>query len=144
MISKTCGYAIRGIVYLALDENRIRKVGIQEIANELQIPHPFMGKVMQELAKRGIINSSKGPNGGFYVNEHTVTTNLIEIIKAIDGLGILRKCYLGRDECSAVNPCPMHDEFDSCRLTIFKTFEQQTIADLVAKVKNGGRILSNA
>lgn len=143
MISKTCGYAIRGIVYLALEENRKRKIGIHEIANELAIPLHFMGKVMQELSKRAIINSIKGPNGGFYVNERTISTNLIEIIEAIDGLGVLRKCYLGREECSSVNPCPMHDEFDACRLAIFKTFEEQTIANLVSKVKKEGKMLGN-
>ncbi len=137
MISKTCGYAIRGVVFLALEKNKVRKVGIHEIAEELKIPQHFLGKVMQELVRRGILGSIKGPNGGFFANNQTVSRPLIDIIEAIDGLGIFRKCFLGRDECSAVNPCPLHDEFDGCRTAIFKTFESLKVSDMVTKIDGG-------
>ena len=137
MISKTCGYAIRGVVFLALEKNRKKKLGIQEIAEELQIPKHFLGKILQELVRKGIIASIKGPNGGFFVNSRTVLRPLQEIIEAIDGFGILKKCFLGRDECNADNPCPLHYEFDTCRNAIFKTFGNLKIVDLVTKIENG-------
>lgn len=142
MISKTCGYGIRGIVFLSIEKNRDRKIGIHEIAEELQIPQHFLGKVLQDLVRRGIINSIKGPHGGFFVNHSTIETPLIEVVEAIDGLGIFKKCFLGRDECSAVNPCPLHDEFDGCRNAIFKTFEKLKIQDLVVKIENGDSFLT--
>ncbi len=143
MISKTCGYAIRGVVFLALEKNKVRKVGIHEIAEELQIPQHFLGKVMQELVRRVIVGSIKGPNGGFFANNQTVSRPLIDIIEAIDGLGIFRKCFLGRDECSAVNPCPLHDEFDGCRTAIFKTFESLKVSDMVTKIDGGESYLAS-
>jgi Rrf2 family transcriptional regulator, iron-sulfur cluster assembly transcription factor len=142
MISKTCGYAIRGIVFLALDHNKDRKVGILEIAEDLQIPQHFLGKILQDLVRRGIIGSVKGPHGGFFVHPDTINTPLINVVEAIDGLGIFKKCFLGREECSSVNPCPLHDEFDGCRTAIFKTFENLSIRDLVAKIDNGESFLS--
>lgn len=142
MISKTCGYALRGIVFLALEQNKSRKVGIHEIAEDLQIPQHFLGKVLQDLVRRGIISSIKGPNGGFFANTNTLNTALIEVVEAIDGLGIFKKCFLGREECSSTNPCPLHDEFDGCRSAIFKTFDKLRISDLVAKIDNGESYLS--
>ena len=142
MISKTCGYALRGVVFLALDKNKKKKIGINDIAKELEIPQHFLGKIMQELVRKGIINSTKGPNGGFFVNNHTVLRPLKDIIEAIDGLGIFKKCFLGREECNAANPCPLHDEFDNCRNLIFKTFEELKILDLVLKIENGEGFLS--
>lgn len=143
MISKTCGYAIRGVVFLALEKNMVRKVGIHEIAEELQIPQHFLGKVMQELVRRGIISSIKGPNGGFFSNNHTISRPLIDIIEAIDGLAIFKKCFLAKDECSVVNPCPLHDEFDGCRTAIFKTFESLKVSDMVIKIDGGESYLAS-
>lgn len=99
-----------------------------------------MGKILQDLAKRGLIGSIKGPHGGFYCNNRTPELQLIEVIEAVDGLGIL-KMLLGRDECSAINPCPMHDDFDGCRTAIFKVFASKTIADLVSSVDLGESVL---
>jgi Rrf2 family transcriptional regulator, iron-sulfur cluster assembly transcription factor len=142
MISKTCGYAIRGVVFLSLEKNSNRKVGIHEMAEELQIPQHFLGKILQELVRRGIVGSIKGPNGGFFANSHTISRPLIDVIEAIDGLGIFKKCFLGRDECSAANPCPLHDEFDGCRSAIFKTFDSLKIFDLVSKIESGESYLA--
>jgi Rrf2 family protein len=141
MISKTCGYAIRGLVLLSLEQNQEKKLGIHEIAEELGIPQHFMGKILQNLSKRGLIGSIKGPNGGFFANKMTPNLKLISVIEAVDGLGILKKCFLGREECSSSNPCPMHDEFDNCRNAIFNTFSSKTISDLCSSVDLGESVL---
>ncbi|MBK6976155.1 MAG: Rrf2 family transcriptional regulator [Cytophagaceae bacterium] len=78
---------------LSLEQNRDKKIGIQEIAEELSVPQHFMGKILQDLAKRGLIGSIKGPHGGFYCNNRTPELQLIEVIEAVDGLGILKKCF---------------------------------------------------
>ncbi len=142
MISKTCGYAIRGILLLALEGNRERKLGIQEIAEELKVPQHFMGKIMQELVRKGLILSVKGPHGGFYPKTDVLEISLIQIVEAIDGLNILRKCFLGREECSSENPCPMHDDFDKCRSAIFQIFESKKIGELINNVEDNLTFIS--
>lgn len=137
MISKTCGYGIRGVVLLAVKSEENRNIGIHEIAEELDVPQHFMGKIMQDLVRKGIIYSIKGPNGGFFVKEETLEIPLIRIVEAIDGLGVLKKCYLGREECSEENPCPLHHEFADCRNEIFKTFREKTVGDLMEDVSEG-------
>lgn len=143
MISKTCGYAIRGVVYLAVKSDDNRKIGIHEIAENLNVPQHFMSKVLQDLARKGIILSIKGPNGGFFVNKSTLNMPLITIVEAIDGLGVLKKCYLGRDECSSVNPCPLHEHFDECRINIFEIFRTKKVEDLMNEVRQGTVHLNN-
>ncbi len=137
MISKTCGYGIRGVVLLAVKSNENRKIGILEIAEELDVPQHFMGKIMQDLVRKGIVFSVKGPNGGFYVKHETLSLPLIKIIETIDGLGVLKKCFMGREECSEENPCPLHNEFTVCRNEIFKTFRVKTVGDLTEDVTEG-------
>lgn len=137
MISKTCGYGIRGVVLLAVKSDEHRKIGIHEISEELDIPQHFMGKIMQDLVRKGIIYSIKGPNGGFFVKEETLEIPLIKIVEAIDGLGVLKKCFMGREECSEENPCPLHHEFADCRNGIFKTFRNRTVGDLMEDVSEG-------
>jgi Rrf2 family protein len=142
MISKTCGYAIRGVIFLALEENINRKIGIQEIAEELKVPQQFMGKILQELVRKEILKSTKGPHGGFYVNDAILELSLIKIVEAIDGLGVLKKCFLGREECSNENPCPMHDEFEVCRSKIFETFQNKNIQYFVEHIEDGSTFLA--
>lgn len=143
MISKTCGYAIRGVIFLATDENRNSKVGIQEIAEKLKLPQHFMGKILQELVRKEILMSTKGPHGGFYVNDSILDLSIIRIVEAIDGLAVLKKCFLGRDECSSENPCPMHDDFEVCRSAIFQTFEKKNIRYFVEHINDDSAILAS-
>lgn len=142
MITKTCGYAIRGVIFLALEKNVKRKIGIQEIAEELKVPQHFMGKILQELVRKEILKSTKGPHGGFYVNDSILDLSLIRIVEAIDGLGVLKKCFLGREECSHENPCPMHDDFEVSRRTIFENFQNKKIRYFVQQIEDGTTFLA--
>ena len=72
MISNTSRYAIRALIYLAVRTKNKEKIGIKKIADELQIPSPFLGKILQTLVKQSILASTKGPNGGFGVNDKTL------------------------------------------------------------------------
>lgn len=142
MITKTCGYAIRGVIFLALEKNINRKIGIKEIAGELAVPQQFMGKILQDLVRKNILKSTKGPNGGFYVDHTIMELSLIRIVEAIDGLGILKKCFLGREECSSENPCPMHDDFELCRNSIFEVFQKKNIRHFVNHIEDGTTFLA--
>ena len=63
MLSNTSKYAIRAVIYLALFSSDEKKIGIREISKELGLPTPFLGKILQMLAKQKILNSTKGPMG---------------------------------------------------------------------------------
>ncbi len=130
MLSKTFGYAIRGILYVALKNETSKTVGVKEMAEALEVPQPFLGKIMQDLVRRDILSSVKGPNGGFFVTERTLGTPVIKVVEAIDGLGSFQKCALGLHHCSDEQPCPLHYQIKGYRDELFRTLSEQKISDL--------------
>ncbi|GAB2533571.1 RrF2 family transcriptional regulator [Spirosoma aerophilum] len=141
MISKTSGYAIRALVYLALKSSNLHKVGIHELAAELNVPQPFLGKIMQGLVRRDIISSAKGPNGGFFINEQTLITPIIDIVDTIDGLGMFRRCFLGLPECNREKPCPLHHHVIGLRDSLQHSLESLMVHDMVLDVEGGLSVL---
>ncbi len=133
LMSRSFGYAIRGILYLTSRYQVHRKnIGIVELASELKIPQHFLGKIMQDLVKHEIINSVKGPNGGFYPHENTMEIKLVRVVEAVEGLNIFRKCQLGLNYCSEEKPCPVHFRLKEYRTGIRETFENTSLADMIA------------
>ena len=65
MLSNSCRYGIRAVVYLASRYSEKNNIGIKEISGVLNLPAPFLAKILQQLARHKILNSVKGPNGGF-------------------------------------------------------------------------------
>ncbi len=142
MISKTCGYGIRGVVYLATKIEENRKVGIQEIAAELEIPQHFLAKILQDLARKKVIQSVKGPHGGFFIKESVLDMPVLEIVEMIDGDGYKTRCFMAIEECSSENPCPLHHDFSVFRSGIVKRLREKTIRDLSEGVFEGHSFLS--
>lgn len=112
MFSKTCEYAIRAMIFVAQKSNDGQKTGIKEIAKGIDSPEHFMAKILQDLSKKGLVQSVKGPNGGFYLEPLAIkNTSLASIVKAIDGDKIFSGCGLGLQKCSETQPCPIHFSF---------------------------------
>ncbi|MBU1821788.1 MAG: Rrf2 family transcriptional regulator [Bacteroidetes bacterium] len=125
--SKTCEYAIRAVLYIAQKSEEGRKVGIREIAVGIDSPEPFIAKILQVLSKKNLIQSAKGPNGGFYVDKGSRDTTLADIVEAIDGDRLFVGCGLGLSNCSSAKPCPLHAEFQVIRDKLAATLRAATI-----------------
>ncbi|WP_413668977.1 Rrf2 family transcriptional regulator [Mucilaginibacter sp. Mucisp86] len=127
IFSKTCEYAVRAVFFIAQHTADGSRVGIKEIAVNIDSPEPFLAKILQDLSKRGIIQSVKGPNGGFYLDAQSLARPLSDVIEAVDGGGIFRDCGLGLKECSSKNPCPLHHDFLEVRNRLQNMLESITI-----------------
>ncbi|TZF84043.1 Rrf2 family transcriptional regulator [Pedobacter sp. BS3] len=115
MFSKTCKYAIRAVIFIAHKSADGSRVGIKEIAKGIDSPEHFIAKILQDLGKRGLVQSLKGPNGGFYLDEVSKKHTLADVVEAIDGDGIFTGCALGLKQCSEIKPCPLHSKFKTIR-----------------------------
>lgn len=115
IFSKSFGYAIRGVLYVALMQDEKRYVQVEEIASKLAVPRHFMGKILKKLAKEKILLSIKGPSGGFTLNEQTLKMPLMDLIVITDGIEIFDTCALRAKECNSSNPCPMHVQMDQVK-----------------------------
>jgi len=143
MLSKSCIYALRAIIFIAHNANEQNKVGIKEMAKELDLPAHYLGKILQQLTKHNIIQSIKGPNGGFYLNNKSQEVKLIKVVEVMDGLDVFLKCGLGLNDCSEAHPCPLHDDFKTYRDGMFELFNAKSIADLVLKIESGDAFIKN-
>jgi Rrf2 family protein len=138
MLSNTCKYGIRAVIYLALNGEENKKIGIKEISEELNIPTPFLGKILQMLAKNKMLNSTKGPNGGFSLRRSANEITLLNIIEIIDGLGLFEDCLIGLSSCSAKShqdvQCPTHRKFSPISDQIYDFFNKETIQSLADEI----------
>ena len=133
--SKSFGYALRGILYVALLREEERKISIEEIAERLSVPRHFLGKVMKSVVKAGFLSSTRGPQGGFYINDKTLSTPLISILLLTEGKEYFNSCLLSLRKCNAANPCPLHDRFDACKKDLMGIYSQTTIEELLVQDK---------
>ena len=83
-ITSTVDYAVRGVLYLAVQPDG-RRVLLNEIAAFQEVPKPFLGKIFQSLVKAGILRSYRGTNGGFILDRPQRKVTLRMIIEAVDG-----------------------------------------------------------
>ncbi|AXB57146.1 RrF2 family transcriptional regulator [Flavobacterium fluviale] len=138
MFSKACEYGIRASIFIATKSSKGIRVGIKDVAKEIDSPEPFTAKIMQILTKNGIIHSAKGVGGGFEVsNEAVKSIKLIQIVDAIDGSKIYSGCGIGLKECSEVHPCPVHHEFKKIRGLLLEMLTKTTLEQLASDVKSG-------
>ncbi len=137
MLSLTCKTAIKAGIYLASKLETGEKSGIKEIAEYIDASEHTVGKMLQTLVKENVINSSKGPNGGFYINSKQYKQPIINIVFAIDGKEVFNQCGLGLSKCSASHPCPIHEEYKVVRELFKKICLDKKISNLCDPVNSG-------
>src|SRR5690348_7796338 len=124
--SKSFGYALRGILYVAMMSDEKKRVQIDEIAERLSVPKHFLGKILNKVVKEGILNSTKGPYGGFSINQITFSTPLIKVLEITEGLDQFNICALNFRTCSSPNPCPIHVYVQNFRTNLKMIFTVTT------------------
>ncbi len=130
MLTNSSKYALKAVLYLSLHSDRNNKLQVKDICEKIDIPKAYSGKLLQALAKRNIISSSRGPKGGFYIDEDNKKTSIMTIIDTIDGRKKIEACIIGLDNCNEENPCPLHNLFVSSRSRMIKIFEETTLEDM--------------
>lgn len=140
MLSNSCKYAIRAAIYIQLnskDDNR--KIGIKEIAEELDLPTPFLAKILLNMSKHKMLSSTKGPNGGFLLAKPAEEISLYEIIVLFDGKHLFEDCLIGISTCSPNEheevQCPIHDKYLPISLQLQKLFKSENIKTLADEIE---------
>jgi len=138
MFSKACEYAIKIMIYIASNEQDGRRTGLREVTEAIGSPEAFTAKILQQLVKGGLLDSFRGPSGGFVLPK-SKNIMLYDVVVAIDGDHLLKDCVLGLPECSNLDPCPVHDKFLAVREQLSKTLLSTKIQD--EELLNGGKSL---
>lgn len=99
MLSNSCRYGIRAVVYIASRQQGNNKTGIKQIAKDLNLPTPFLAKILQQLAKQKILKSLKGPHGGFSLLKDQKKITMLDLVRTIDGDAIFINCIIHGEVC---------------------------------------------
>jgi Rrf2 family transcriptional regulator, iron-sulfur cluster assembly transcription factor len=141
--SRSAEYAIRAFVNLAqVPEGKYAMV--KNIAEQEGIPAHFLAKILQQLARKGLLRSSKGPTGGFAMRMDPSDVSLFTIVEALDGVAEYQQCASGLSECSDDMPCSMHDSWVALRSRIMDYLERNTISDLVKALEQKRKTIAAA
>ena len=140
MLSNSCRYGIRAVIYLAGQPSSSGKTGIRKISKDLDLPTPFLAKILQQLAKHKILSSSKGPHGGFSLIIDPRKITLLDIVNIIDGNDVFTNCVVHNGSCECVTKdkkyCSLHMDYEKIRADLIKLFKNKTIYNLVKKSEN--------
>ena len=134
MISQAVEYSLRAMVMLTQSDDV--PVTVQSIAEQGQIPAPYLSKLLQGLTRAGLVRSQRGVGGGYLLTRSPAEISLADIINAIEPLQRITKCPLGISGHIAL--CPLHRKLDQALATIEATFRNTSLQDLCKE--SGGSI----
>jgi Rrf2 family protein len=134
MFNKETEYALRGLVYIKLQNLKDRRPGTAEVAKEIEAPPFFTAKILQRLVRFGFLESLKGKNGGFFFDPDKPDLPLIKLISATEGDRSFSGCGFGLKHCDENNPCPLHEKYAPIRDSINKLISMETVQSLAEKV----------
>jgi len=130
MLSSTAEYALRATLYIAREDGG-KLVQVDRVAETLGVPRNYLSKILHALAKEGILDSTRGPQGGFRLALPADEVPLARIIEPFDPLTPRRWCVLGRSVCSDASPCPAHDRWKGISDSLHFFFRTTTVDDLL-------------
>lgn len=135
MLSRTAEYALRAV--LAIAEGGGQPVGAARLADTLGIPGNYLSKVLHQLARAGVLDSTRGKWGGFTLARPASRIPLLEVVGSVDEVTGNRTCLLGRSVCSDHHPCAAHERWKEVSEKSAAFFRETMVADLVAPKRGG-------
>ncbi len=145
MLSNSCKYGIRAVIFIASKQEGLGKVGLKVIGEELKIPVPYLAKILQILSKRKILDSSKGPHGGFSLLIPAKSLTLMDIVRAIDGEDFFDSCYVTGEKCNFNEPdkgvCLLHNDLRKEKEKLTQFFSGRTIDSLLGQIQKNNKLI---
>jgi len=129
-MTKASDYAVRCVLYLS-SKGKGALVTRREIADAMEIPSPFLGKISQQLAKTGIIEIVQGARGGYRLVRKPEDISLLTVIAAVTGEIILNDCLSGKGACTRQEHCPVHPVWSDVRDQMRRTLDETKMSDLL-------------
>jgi Rrf2 family protein len=128
-LSKKIDYGLMAMGYIAfLDKERV--VNTKEIAEEYSIPLELLAKILQKLAKKGLIVSQSGPKGGYHLAKEPMDITVGEIVKAIDGPIQMMECHQGEHRCLQIEKCSIRSPLTKIQESISGLLDNITLEEM--------------
>lgn len=130
MLSQATGYATTAMGHIAAAGGK--PVLVKEIADAAGIPPAYLAKIVQALARKGLVSTQRGVGGGVTLVRAPSQISLFDICEALDDPAVEQRCMLGVSACSEERACPCHQFWTSHRSAHQEFLRTTTIADIAA------------
>lgn len=136
MISQTIEYALRAMNHLA-GLGPGATASSESIAERTKVPRGYLSKVMRDLVVAGLVESQRGPSGGFCLARPANRLSILDIVNAVDPIRRIRQCPLGNP--AHLSLCPLHRRLDDALAMIEQEFRSTTLAELLESSQQTAR-----
>lgn len=130
MFSQTVEYALRAVVHLAYEAPAARTTA--QIADATQVPRDYLAKILQGLAKKGIVTTQRGVGGGVALAKERAELTILDVVNAVEPIGRYATCPLGL-KTHGVRLCPLHRRLDDAMAQVEAAFRNTTLAEVLAE-----------
>lgn len=130
LINKHTDYAVRSLCHLASSEDQ--PVSVSVLADELGIPKPYLRRILQDLARIGILRSQRGKGGGFHLQVPLSEIRLMDLVHAFQGPLALCNCVVQHSPCPEVSHCRLREKVASIERLVTRELKSVSIASLLA------------
>lgn len=134
-LSRPAEYALRAMTYIALQEPD-KRILTRDLAEAINVPAPFLSKIMRRLTADGILNAKKGHHGGFLLARPPEKIRFIDILRAVDFEPSADHCLFGLGNCDSQHPCPLHAEWSILKNQIEEWARSHTLGDSLKMRQN--------
>lgn len=128
MISQSAEYALRAVVWLA--DHPDARTSTARIAGETKVPAGYLPKVLQALARAGLVVSVPGRTGGVRLTRTPASISLLDVVNAVEPVKRIEACPLGLGSHRA-GLCPLHRRLDQAAAAVEQAFAGTTIAEIL-------------
>ncbi|HLP83758.1 MAG TPA: Rrf2 family transcriptional regulator [Phycisphaerales bacterium] len=128
MISQTIEYALRAMTHLAALKSDA-SVTSETIAERTKVPKGYLSKILRDLTVAGLINSQRGPNGGFSLSRPSSQISMLDVINAVGPIERVTKCPLGNP--AHVKLCPLHRRLDDALASMEREFARTSLHEIL-------------
>jgi Rrf2 family protein len=129
MLTATGQYALRAMGALAQRPLETYSRA-QELGRDLGMPPLYLSKVMQQLARAGLLLAKRGRQGGYRLAREPQKIRLYEILAAVEPVARYESCILGHRECCETTACPVHEAWVSARSRVLSLLQKTPLSDL--------------
>jgi Rrf2 family protein len=142
ILSRTSQYAVQALIYMATQPLGTPILN-KDIAARLNVPAPYLAKILQSLAKGNLLYSFRGRLGGFCLKEDGPKMTLMDILLLTEGPAFTQSCLLGLKKCSDETACPVHFRWSPVKEKIISLLKETTLDKLAKAVQSGKYRLSD-
>ena len=126
MLELSTKHAIKALLHLANQEYGMY-VQVQTLSKLASIPGPYLSKLVKILAKKGILDSKRGSQGGIRFSVKRKNITFLDICKALEDPIIGQECFLSKRPCNTKNSCVMHNDWSEIREQLKLFLDQKEI-----------------